>query len=121
MLILSGCETVRVHEGSELPNSQIAILKHAVSEGFYGGGIRINNIDGKLFSNGQFAPRFQLLPGRHRIAVSVTHLASVSPAYIEFEAKAGHSYLLRTETVKRRVFCWILDNSTGMVVAGTPP
>ena len=112
--LTAGC--VSYHENPPLPISEVAVLEFVDN----GNGHRDIHVDGMRLRT-RSAPT-TLHPGEHNIAfyywLSWTR-GSVGGAILN--AKAGHSYELRTRLAGDRIWTWVIDKSSNEVVAGEEP
>jgi hypothetical protein len=65
----------------------------------------------------------ELLPGAHEFEIQYRSWkgGSAQPITLSFEAVAGHRYQIRTSGGYRLWHAWILDVTTGEIVAGRKP
>jgi hypothetical protein len=78
----------------------------------------LHTIDGQLppVSN-----RATLRPGQHVFSATYATLSSQGqPIRFTFEAEAGHKYVIRGRSLGGAWQGWIVDETTGRVVAGRP-
>ena len=143
-LLLSGCGTTKAYEGPELPKSEIAVLQASDKHGFalaIAGILPVPSpkhlstvveVDGKKSS--LFAKKIHVLPGLHSLRALYTgrhivnfcgYLGCVAEysthLSIDFVAVAGHEYRIPVERRDERDWIWVVDITTGKVVAGEKP
>lgn len=109
-----GCASY--HENPPLPTSEVAVLEFVDN----GNGHRSIHIDGRRLRS-RNAPT-TLHPGDHNIAFNYwTSWTQGSVGGVILNAKAGHSYELRTRSAGDRIWTWVIDKSSNEVVAGEKP
>jgi hypothetical protein len=80
----------------------------------------ISEVDGE--TRGFTEDIAEILPGEHTVKIRVRS-GFVGAEYIgsktlSFRARAGHSYKVEGKTKREHTFAWIVDETTGEVVAG---
>lgn len=118
--LLAGCAsgTMVAYEGPALSTEKIAVIKSAVS-GFSAGmtaiaAPSISCIDGKQVTGEEI----HVLPGRHRIQISLFHQPSSRNfrGNLEFEAQANHVYLANGAVVTGQPLIWVEDTNTKQTI-----
>ena len=111
--LTAGC--VSYYENPPLPISEVAVLEF-VDNGNGHGRIRV---DGRRLRT-RSAPT-TLHPGEHNIAFRYGSWMRLYSSGVILNAKAGHSYELRTRSAGDRIWTWVIDKGSNEVVAGTRP
>jgi hypothetical protein len=106
--VISGCVPTivqRVYSGPELPKESVAIITQecGVATAFVDEKFLPDYSQGRCGGSSLSNIRLHVLPGLHKIevhyrgSVSLSHTISSSyPIPLEFEAKAGHTYLIHS-------------------------
>lgn len=111
--LTAGC--VSYHETPPLPISEVAVLEFVDN----GNGYRRIRVDGRRLRT-RSAPT-TLHPGEHNIAFRYGSWMRSDTSGVILNAKAGHSYELRTRSAGDRIWTWVIDKGSNEVVAGTRP
>lgn len=123
--LLTGCAsgTMIAYDGPPLTRERVAVIKSSVS-GFVGGmtasaAPSIVCVDGKEVRGDEV----QVLPGRHRIQISLFVQASSRNfrGDLEFEAEANHEYLAHGGVATGLPLIWLEDKTAKQIVARGAP
>ncbi len=137
--LLSGCTyTIKAYEGPALPKDKVATLRSVTlwypefnyRAYTYVQKIGEANLPDDLYKT-KVVGNIEFLPGSHKVEYryvaywglgTLGHL--IRDAYVgnvEFIAESGHTYEVYAGKIGKRLKPWVIDTTTGKVVAGEKP
>jgi len=110
-----GGKTLVFYDGEQRPQHEVAIIDVSNPRVYVMG---IDTLDRKY--QALSAKFIEVLPGKHKLKVAYKSWKgrAASPIELEFQAKAGHNYIVKAAAGFRQWSAWIEDKSNGTVVAG---
>ena len=119
-ITLSGCTSIKAYEGSTRRPDEVARITQVPPKSVFQ--VDVDNTVSGVFDSG-----IKVLPGKHKVTVTAYRLSSYGlrsyklwSSTLEFDAEAGKTYIVDGRSYGRWQ-AWILEASTGAIVAGKAP
>ena len=119
-LTLSSCTNIKAYEGSTRRPNEVAKVTQIPPQSVF-------QVDVDDTVSGVFDSGIEVLPGRHKVTITAYRLSSFGlrsyklwTSTMEFDAEAGKTYIVDGRSFGRWQ-AWIIEASTGAVVAGKAP
>ncbi|MDJ0948920.1 MAG: hypothetical protein QNJ94_08360 [Alphaproteobacteria bacterium] len=128
----AACGAKKVYEGPAVPDAELATISPAYFECYWllaRCQVRIVRIDGTGISESSSDATLEVRPGLRKITFVYQEDSLCTVACLTKDqwlgeailyAEAGHDYRVRVRRDGQRIWSWVEDKTTGLIVAGEP-